>query len=231
MFLERARRARLLAEQYPASREILVFYAGVAEWQSRVTAPDLHGLRTFLPSLLDLVVRTAPPTLADTARQLEPAAFDRLIAGYWEAADSAGDVSTSQFFARALLQPYAAKLPAGLDCPWCRKPPQVGCLQPQAEGLAFEISCALCMRRRAFERGRCPGCNESTESQLCSFTTPDFPHLRLQACDRCKGYLQVIDLSRDPAAIPEVDELAGLPLDLWAQEHGYHKLQSNIVGI
>jgi FdhE protein len=228
MFLERARRARVLAEQYPASREILIFYAGLAEWQSRVAAPDLHGLRTFLPSLLDLVVRTAPPPLADAARHFEPSDFDRFITGYW---DSAGDFSTLQFFARALLQPSAAKLPAGLDCPWCRKPPQVGCLQPQAEGLAFEICCALCLRRRAFERGRCPGCNESAENQLCTFTTPDFPHLRLQACDRCKGYLQVVDVSRDPTAIPEVDELAGLPLDMWAQEQGYHKLQPNIAGI
>ena len=228
MFLERARRARVLAKHHTASAEILSFYAGLAEWQSGVVASDVQGLREFFPSLLSLVMRTAPATLVDAARGLEPPGLDRIVAGYWDCVD---DFSVQQFFARALLQPYAASLPGGLDCPWCRKPPQVGCLQPQGEGLAFEISCSLCLRRRAFERGRCPGCNESAENQLCSFTASDFPHLRLQACDRCKGYLQVVDLSRDPAAIPEVDELAGLPLDLWAQEHGYHKLQSNIAGI
>jgi FdhE protein len=227
-FADRARRARILAERYPASREILLFYAGLAEWQSQVAASDIQGLRKFFPSLLRLVVQTSPPTLADAARRLEPVDFDRIVADYW---DSAGDLSTLQFFARALLQPYAANLPAGLDCPWCSKPPQAGCLQPQAEGMAFEIACSLCLRRRAFERGRCPGCNESAENQLCIFTSPEFSHLRLHGCDRCKGYLQVVDLSRDLEAIPEVDELAGLPLDLWAQEQGYHKLQANLAGI
>jgi formate dehydrogenase maturation protein FdhE len=28
-----------------------------------------------------------------------------------------------------------------------------------------------------------------------------------------------------------VDELATMPLDLWAREHGYHKLQINILGV
>ena len=93
------------------------------------------------------------------------------------------------------------------------------------------MTCSLCLRRRAFPRSRCPGCNESNEAKLSNFASEQFPHLRLQACDTCKGYLQVVDLSRDPAAIPEVDELAGLPLDLWAQEHGYHKLQPNFAGI
>jgi FdhE protein len=228
MFDERARRARLLAERYPASREILAFYARLADWQSEVAPSDLEGLRPFFPSLLDLVTRTAPHTLARDARMLAPSDFDRLVADYW---DSPGNFSALQFFARVLLQPYAANFAQGLDCPWCRKPPQVGCLRPRAEGLAFEITCPLCLRRREFPRTRCPGCNESTEAKLPSFSTPDFSHLRLKACESCKGYLQVVDLSRDPAAIPEVDELAGLPLDLWAQEQGYHKLQPNLAGI
>jgi FdhE protein len=228
MFEQRTRRARVLAERYPASREILLFYAGLADWQSRVVSSEVEGLRPFFPSLLDLVTRTAPLTLADTARSIGPSDFDRLVADHW---NSPGNFSPLQFFARALLQPYAANLPAGLDCPWCRQPPQVGCLQTQAEGLGFEIACALCLRRRAFPRTRCPGCDESTEGKLSQFTTPDFPHLRLQACDSCNGYIQVVDLSRDPAAIPDVDELAGLPLDLWAQQHGYRKLQPNIAGI
>ena len=44
-------------------------------------------------------------------------------------------------------------------------------------------------------------------------------------------YLQLVDLGRDPEAIPEVDELAGLPLDLWAQERGYRKLCPNLAGV
>jgi transposase len=32
-------------------------------------------------------------------------------------------------------------------------------------------------------------------------------------------------------AVPVVDELAALPLDLWARENGYQKLQMNAVGM
>ena len=228
MWEQRAQRARVLAERYPASREILIFYAGLAEWQGRVPAEGLNHLRNVFPSLLDLVARTGPPTLSEAARKLDLAQFDELIREYWE---SPGTFSAMEFFARALLQPYAANLPAGFDCPWCRQPPQAGCLRTQAEGLTLELVCPLCLRRRPFLRTRCPGCDESGEAKLASFSAPEFPHLRIQACDTCHGYLLVVDLSRDPSAVPEVDELAGLPLDLWALERGYHKLQPNLAGI
>ena len=89
----------------------------------------------------------------------------------------------------------------------------------------------LYLRAQSFPRSRCVGCNESSEQKLSTLTTPEFPHLRMQTCDSCMAYLLIVDLSRDAMAIPEVDELAGLPLDLWAVEHGYHKLQPNMAGI
>jgi formate dehydrogenase maturation protein FdhE len=229
IFAQRADRARVLAERYPASREILVFYAGLADWQSRVSSDDVERLRPFLPSLLELVRRTAPATLAAAAGSLGPMDFDRLVALAYSS--SLPNFTPLEFFSRGLLQPYAVNLPGGLDCPWCSRPPLVGCLVPQADSLAFEVGCALCLRRRGFPRNQCPACNESSESQLANFTASDFPYLRLRVCDGCMGYLHVVDLSVDPAAIPDVDELAGLPLDLWAQERGYHKLQPNIIGI
>jgi formate dehydrogenase maturation protein FdhE len=226
-FAQRADRARVLAKQYPASSEVLVFYAGLADWQSQVMSGDVPGLRRFFPSLLDLVTRTAPDTLAGVARSLGPVDFDRVIA----LAYSPENFSPVEFFSRVLLQPYVVNFPAGLDCPWCRRLPQLGCLLPQAEGLAFEVVCGLCLRHRGLARTQCPACNETSETQLANFTAAEFAHLRVRACDSCHGYLLVVDLSRDASAIPEVDELAGLPLDLWAQERGYHKLQPNIVGI
>jgi FdhE protein len=208
----------------------LTFYAGLAEWQARTAARAgaVEHLRDPFPSLLELVARTGPAELAAAAREMGPPDFDTLISEYW---DNAGPFSPLEFFARALLQPHAANLPGGLDCPWCRRPPQAGLLKPQGEGLAFEVICALCLRARAFPRSRCPGCNEDGEAKLANFTAPEFPHLRLKACDSCRAYLQVVDLSKDPAAIPEVDEMAGLPLDLWAIENGYRKLQANLAGI
>jgi len=31
--------------------------------------------------------------------------------------------------------------------------------------------------------------------------------------------------------VPEVDEIASLPLDLWAAEHQYTKLKTNLFGL
>jgi len=43
-------------------------------------------------------------------------------------------------------------------------------------------------------------------------------------------YLKSIDLTRMGLAVPVVDELATIPLDLWARGHGYAKLQINLLG-
>jgi len=57
-----------------------------------------------------------------------------------------------------------------------------------------------------------------------------FPHIRVEACATCERYLIDIDLGRDPLAVPEVDELAALPLDLYAAERGLSKITSNLMG-
>ena len=59
---------------------------------------------------------------------------------------------------------------------------------------------------------------------------PMFPHLRVDACASCQRYLIEVDLGRDPRAVPEVDELVALPLDLYAAEHGLSKITANLMG-
>lgn len=59
---------------------------------------------------------------------------------------------------------------------------------------------------------------------------PRFRHLRIDACHACAHYLLTIDLGRDPQAVPVVDELAALPLDLYAKEHGLTKIVPNLMG-
>ena len=44
-------------------------------------------------------------------------------------------------------------------------------------------------------------------------------------------YIKSIDLTKNGRAEPLVDELASAPLDLWAREHGYAKLHSNVMGM
>jgi formate dehydrogenase maturation protein FdhE len=53
----------------------------------------------------------------------------------------------------------------------------------------------------------------------------------VDACDTCGGYLLTVDLRRAPGAVPIVDELAAMPLDLYAREQGKHKLVPNLMGM
>jgi len=57
-----------------------------------------------------------------------------------------------------------------------------------------------------------------------------FPHIRIEACESCRRYLLSIDLATDLAAVPVVDELAAIPLDLYAREQGFSKITPNLMG-
>lgn len=95
----------------------------------------------------------------------------------------------------------------------------------------FKLICSLCQYEWGFRRGRCAACGEGDERNLAYYTAPGFEHLRVQACDTCRQYIHSIDFARDSNALPEVDEMAALPLDVWARERGYKKIQPNFAGI
>ncbi len=214
MWLERAARARSLAERFPASSEALRFYAALAEWQGQAAAAG-SSPEDLLPGLRDLVERAGPPLLRRAARHLT------------QLPDLEAPPPLS-FFARACRQPLTS--PGSCDGPGlCEGKPQAGCLVTQAEGQALELVCALCFGRRSFPRGLCPACRET--GRLAHYSAGGIDHLQVQACESCRRYLLVVDLARDPEALPEVDELAGLPLDLWARQQGYIKIYPNLAGI
>ena len=53
----------------------------------------------------------------------------------------------------------------------------------------------------------------------------------VDACDRCHRYIKTIDLSKDGLAVPCVDDIASLSLDLWARERGYTRIKNHVLGI
>jgi formate dehydrogenase maturation protein FdhE len=60
------------------------------------------------------------------------------------------------------------------------------------------------------------------------YSDAEFPHIRVEACDTCGMYRKVIE---DPSAIFEVDDLASVPLDIWAVGNGYRKVTPNLFGL
>jgi len=59
----------------------------------------------------------------------------------------------------------------------------------------------------------------------------EFPHITIEACDLCRRYRKCVDVTLEPEALPEVDDLASVPLDLWATANGYHKPKPNLFGL
>lgn len=209
-------------------------------------ALDLPALLPKFPLFLTQVARSARPPLAAFAgdlRQQSSQTWEGLLTSYWEKGGpfepAADELST--FCARAFLQPYAEYLAHRGEpplvaarrpiCPLCQALPQVGVLRPEGDGAKRSLICSLCATEWDYLRLVCPSCGEEDEKKLCVYTAKEFDHIRIEACETCKTYIATVDLSKNGLAVPLVDELASVPLNLWARENGYTKLQLNLLGM
>ena len=150
-----------------------------------------------------------------------------------------------QFFPWAFLQPVAEALSMQTSkqhpdiryiestcCPHCGWPPQLGVLrdEPEVKGRRL-LLCSLCSSEWVFPRSTCPSCGEVRPDQLQYHVTDYWPHIRIEECCSCHTYLKAVDLREDGMAVPVVDELASVELDLWARDEGMEKLQRNLLGL
>jgi FdhE protein len=148
------------------------------------------------------------------------------------------------FVIDAVLQPFAEAAAAGRPrtstaaddrgmlssrCPVCSGLPVVGVLQEESQGAKRMLVCSRCLSDWNYLRVVCPGCGEEGFDALPVYTTDAFPHIRIEACDACRRYLKTIDLTRNGLAIPVVDDVASLTLDLWAAGQGYRRLHPNLL--
>lgn len=150
------------------------------------------------------------------------------------------EVRFDELFARAFLQPYAefvssAMLPPApamtvCRCPRCEALPLAGVLRVEGDGGKRFLLCSFCSLEWDFRRILCANCGEEAESKLPVYVAEQFPHIRVEACDTCRYFLRTIDLTKDGNAVPLVDDLAAIPLSLWAAEHGYTRIQNNLLG-
>jgi FdhE protein len=221
----RIERAQELAKQSPVLPELLDFYQQIARFQSTVVEGPTPA---NLEALLALIRRTAPdPMVQAAARGIT-----------WEELLRSADPMHA-FFTRVLLQANAAaraqRNPAtsGVQprCPFCGEKPVAAVLRPEGDGGKRFLLCGLCFTEWEFRRLLCPNCGEEDKDKLPVYSAEEFPHIRVESCDTCRVYLKSIDLTKDGHAVPEVDELASVSLDLWAAEHGYTKLQPNLFGM
>jgi FdhE protein len=114
-------------------------------------------------------------------------------------------------------------------CPCCSGEPVVGVLREEGQSARRSLVCGSCLHEWSWPRIVCPACGEDQFESLPVYQSETLPAARVDACDTCKTYLKTIDLSKDGLAIPVVDDLASIALDLWAREQGYTKLRANLL--
>ena len=208
---------------------------------------DLFVLLPRFASFLAIIEKSAPAVLAQAAGAMRAdggSQWQEILTEYWQSdSDSqSGDRSPAQaLLSWAFLQPYAeyladytARPPLHATpsvCPLCSSKPLVGVLRVEGDGGKRSLICGLCATEWDYRRLVCPGCGEEDVHKLAVYSAKEITHVRVEACDTCHQYIKTIDLTKAGHAVPVVDELATIPLNLWAAEHGYAKIQTNLLGI
>jgi len=144
-------------------------------------------------------------------------------------------------------------------CPQCGGLPQLSYFAPSEEDLVTahrHLLCSRCAWTWKFPRLTCASCGETETKELTIYgeigTTQaeiseniikgrnsdkapnlpaaHFPHMRVDGCKSCSKFLLSLDLERDPNSVPVVDEIAAIPLSLYAAEHNLSKIVPNLMG-
>jgi hypothetical protein len=250
----RRQRAQALRAAHPFAAEVLTLYLALVDVQEHAWSaardaappdPCAWAADRVLPGVIDATVASGPATLAESVRGV--AAMDALRG--W--LDGAQLDPVDRYLARASLGPVlealgeraAAACAVGDGesherCPRCGGPPQVAYLAASGEALVTGprgLLCARCASSWNGSRGACPACGETDDARLVVYAEERqadalLPHLRVAGCTTCNRYLIDVDTERDARAVPEVDELAALPLDLYAADQGLTKLTTNLMG-
>jgi len=253
---QRIERANELARAHAAGSHLLTQYAAILAAQrtcyeqlmaraDRLTGSIESDLAELRPCAADAfrAIAAVAPSEAISDLPTEPRAIGAVLTDGWR-------LSAMPFLARVVLQPYAEALahrfrgiskpdrglettPGQAVCPFCGGPPQVAVLHTDggAGGGGRGLVCATCSTSWPVRRILCVHCGEEDERRLGYFHTPEFDHVRIDACDACRHYLKTVDLTRLGVAVPLVDEVASGALDIWAQDRGYTKVTQNLIGL
>lgn len=258
-FEERIRRADQLAEKWSFAAEVLRALQLVLRFQQSLSLvleksklnghshqhlPQQIDLSPFVREFRSLLRMTATATtgaLGAAAREGESvdlSRWEQLLNAYWAKTYSGTD-GTEAFLLQAFLQPIAEDFAASAEiptprqrvpiCPFCGRKPVCGILRQEGDGAKRSLLCSFCSTEWDYRRLVCPACEQEEIEKLPVYTAEEFTYIRVEACDVCNSFLKTVDLTKDGRPIPIVDEIASIPLTLWAQEKGYRKLQSNLL--
>jgi len=216
-----------------------------------------YAAQNILPGIVDVTVESGPRALRDgvinvfcTADLVELVQrwldgeplppFETYLARasaspLLEALKSPGPHPALPQRGREIVRPQGGREYApSTHCPNCGGLPQLSYFAVSGEALVSGpryLVCSRCANKWVFSRMTCAGCGESTGTKLPIYQEQErLPHVRVDGCQTCKKYLLTFDLRRETRAVPVVDEIAALPLDLFARDQGLTKITPNLMG-
>ena len=252
-YADRRRRAAELAARYDFAREPLALYGAIAGAQeraferARADPPSVDTLaayvvRAALPDVMSAVISAGTEALREAVLlRFHEGDLERMVTS-WLRGDAQD--GTDVFLARAATAPVLEALPETARalpiaseerfCPACGGLPQVSVFVDSGEALVTgqrRLVCARCANEWVYPRMTCVACGETDSNKLVVLADPQqLPHLRIDACERCKRYIVSVDARLEGHAVPVVDEIAALPLDIAAAERGFTKVTPNLMG-
>lgn len=252
--VQRQRALQLLAGEEHAA-ELLRLYAALTEAWAEI-ALDVAGNPPAAPDLPEYVAELAMPRVLERTLLAGPDALREPVLARFHEGDLAAMVrawlagdeqcATDRFLARASAAPVletvrglARSLARGgvvdaRHCPNCGALPQLSYFGLSDEALVTaprRLLCSRCGESWTYPRMVCAGCGSEDTAKLPIYSDHErFPSLRVDACDACRTYLITVDQPKERKAVPVVDELVALPLDLYARDRGYRKITPNLMG-
>jgi FdhE protein len=224
--------------------------------EGRVGALATFAVERVMPSIVDATVSAGPARLREgvirvfsTMNLMEMVQRWLQFPSPFGGGQGGGLDPFETYLARASTSPILEALPqqsslplvgrvgegvSDRTCPRCGGLPQLSYFAVSGEALVTGpryLVCSRCAHNWIFSRMTCASCGESEGAKLPIFQEQEqFPHTRVDGCRSCRKYLLMFDLRRDERVVPIVDELAALPLDLFAIDQGLTKITPNLLG-
>jgi FdhE protein len=202
---------------------------------------DLLRFKPFFDRLLDLTAEKGTREIGEVSRQLREKGgegFRSLLLRFFKG-EALNDVE--RMLAISFLQPILNRISAEVSfgqeewlrnrCPVCGSRPSVSFLMDteEWEGARF-LRCSLCLTDWLYIRTQCAFCGNNEDDKLSYFVSPEISYIEVQVCNECGHYLKLVDLRKDGLAVPDLEDVATVSLDIWAREQGYRKIERNLLG-
>ncbi|MFN7065460.1 MAG: formate dehydrogenase accessory protein FdhE [Aquificaceae bacterium] len=241
-------RIRVLEKKYPEASEILNFYQHILQYQKEVYISlenkdiSWHKNIKWFYKLADLCIKYGTLPLSQKANELKSLERGQLESRIINFLKEKEADDTERFLFISFLKPFYEHIAEQKEvdkvnwfksrCPVCGFKPSVSYIADaeEVEGGRF-LQCVLCSTEWLYNRNRCVNCGNEDDKAIDYYCVGEKGSVQLQVCQKCGYYIKLIDMRLDGFAIPYLEDIASLTLDLWAKEKGFIKFERNVFGL